>query len=139
MLAVGVVTPSQLPLYEPTWNSLKRHHNPQWLSEAKFGIYTHWGPPKASDLAMWKPDHFDPEAWAELIQSAGARFAGPVSEHGVQVAMWDSNLTNLSIAKQGLKRDVMGEVKPALAKRGIRFLASFHAFTPHERRPCDWR
>jgi alpha-L-fucosidase len=132
--AVGEVTPSQLLLYEPTWNSLKRHHNPQWLSEAKFGIYTHWGPPKASDLATWKPEHFDPEAWAELIQSAGARFAGPVSEHGVQVAMWDSNLTDRSIAKQGLQRDVMGEVKAALAKRGIRFLASFHAFSPNERR-----
>jgi hypothetical protein len=35
--------PSPLSPYEATWNSLKRHHNPQWLSEAKFGIYTHWG------------------------------------------------------------------------------------------------
>jgi alpha-L-fucosidase len=128
------VASSPLSPYEPTWNSLKRHHNPQWLSEAKFGIYTHWGPPKASDLATWKPDEFDPEAWGELIQTSGARFAGPVSEHGVQVAMWDSKLAARSIAKQGLKRDVMGEVKAALAKRGIRFLASFHAFTPKERR-----
>lgn len=120
--------------FEPSWNSLRRHRNPQWLSEAKFGIYTHWGPPRASDLPTWKPAHFDPEAWAELIQSAGARFAGPVSEHGVQVAMWDSNLTDRSVAKQGLKRDVMGEVKAALAKRNIRFLASFHAFNSKERR-----
>ena len=120
--------------FAPTWNSLKRHRNPQWLSDAKFGIYTHWGPPKTSDLATWKPAKFDPDAWAELIASAGARFAGPVSEHGVEVAMWDSKLTTQSVAQQGLKRDVMGEVKAALAKRGIRFLASFHAFGPKERR-----
>ena len=30
--------------YQPTWNSLAGHPFPQWLREAKFGIYTHWGP-----------------------------------------------------------------------------------------------
>ncbi len=29
--------------YEPAWESLKRHETPQWLKDAKFGIYTHWG------------------------------------------------------------------------------------------------
>ncbi len=29
--------------YEPSWNSLRRHVTPQWLRDAKFGIYTHWG------------------------------------------------------------------------------------------------
>ena len=29
--------------YEPTWESLKQHETPQWLRDAKFGIYTHWG------------------------------------------------------------------------------------------------
>lgn len=121
-------------IFAPNWNSVRRHPNPQWLSDAKFGIYTHWGPRRASELANWKPDKFDPESWAELIHGAGAEFAGPVSEHGAQVAMWDSDLTDLCVTKSGPKRDVMGEVKAALAKRGIRFLASFHAFNVGERR-----
>ena len=29
--------------YEPTWNSLKQHRTPEWLDDAKFGIYYHWG------------------------------------------------------------------------------------------------
>jgi len=29
--------------YEPTWNSLNKHKQPDWLSDAKFGIYFHWG------------------------------------------------------------------------------------------------
>ncbi|MBD3353068.1 MAG: hypothetical protein GF364_16425 [Candidatus Lokiarchaeota archaeon] len=29
--------------YKPTWNSLKRHRTPEWLDDAKFGIYFHWG------------------------------------------------------------------------------------------------
>jgi len=30
--------------YEPTWESLKKHVDPDWFRDAKFGIYTHWGP-----------------------------------------------------------------------------------------------
>ena len=29
--------------FEPTWESLCRHEVPEWLLDAKFGIYTHWG------------------------------------------------------------------------------------------------
>lgn len=29
--------------YEPNWSSLKRHRSPEWLDNAKFGIYFHWG------------------------------------------------------------------------------------------------
>lgn len=30
--------------YQPTWESLKKHDAPEWFRDAKFGIYTHWGP-----------------------------------------------------------------------------------------------
>lgn len=30
--------------YKATWNSLKKHRQPEWLDDAKFGIYFHWGP-----------------------------------------------------------------------------------------------
>ena len=30
--------------FEPTWESLKKHQDPDWFRDAKFGIYTHWGP-----------------------------------------------------------------------------------------------
>jgi len=30
--------------FEPTWNSLSQYTMPAWLRDAKFGIYTHWGP-----------------------------------------------------------------------------------------------
>ena len=55
--------------YEPTWRSLKRHQTPQWLSDAKFGIYTHWYQPSdrenASDFMVEK---FDAVEWAELFK-----------------------------------------------------------------------
>ncbi len=30
--------------YQPAWDSLKAHRDPEWFRDAKFGIYTHWGP-----------------------------------------------------------------------------------------------
>lgn len=30
-------------LYRPDWNSLATHPMPEWLLDAKFGIYAHWG------------------------------------------------------------------------------------------------
>ncbi|WP_018143281.1 alpha-L-fucosidase [Alloscardovia criceti] len=29
--------------YEASWESLSRHRVPEWFSQAKFGIFTHWG------------------------------------------------------------------------------------------------
>ena len=31
-------------LFQPDWESLKAHQDPEWFRDAKFGIYTHWGP-----------------------------------------------------------------------------------------------
>jgi len=30
--------------YRDSWESLKAHQDPTWFQDAKFGIYTHWGP-----------------------------------------------------------------------------------------------
>ncbi len=44
--------------YKPSWNSLGTHTTPQWLRDAKFGIYTHWGPysvPACGPNGTWYP------------------------------------------------------------------------------------
>ncbi len=33
-----------MPKFKPTWDSLSQYAMPAWLRDAKFGIYTHWGP-----------------------------------------------------------------------------------------------
>jgi alpha-L-fucosidase len=32
------------PTFKPDWESLHAHRDPEWFRDAKFGIYTHWGP-----------------------------------------------------------------------------------------------
>ena len=44
--------------YQPSWDSLRAHTTPQWLKDAKFGIYTHWGiycVPARGPNATWYP------------------------------------------------------------------------------------
>ncbi len=43
-MAFTVTIQASSTTYEPTWESLKAHQNPEWFLDAKFGIYTHWGP-----------------------------------------------------------------------------------------------
>ncbi|MDE2902057.1 MAG: alpha-L-fucosidase [Chloroflexota bacterium] len=44
--------------YEPNWRSLRQHQTPRWFTDAKFGIYTHWGiycVPAWGPNATWYP------------------------------------------------------------------------------------
>jgi len=121
--------------FQPTWNSLRRHTDPQWLKDAKFGIYTHWGPAKNQSIDDFKAEKFNADEWADLYQKAGAQFAGPVSEHGgTRVVMWDSDITDQNAVKRGPRRDIVGELKRAIEKRGMKFMVSLHTFSPAESR-----
>ena len=44
MMAAVLPTAWSKPAYEPDWVSLSKHRIPEWFRDAKFGIYTHWGP-----------------------------------------------------------------------------------------------
>lgn len=80
-------------------------------------------------IPNFKPTAFDAEEWAELFAKSGAKFAGPVAMHHDNFAMWDSEVTRWNV-KDMMGIDVTGELKKALDKRDLKFLASFHhAFT----------
>jgi len=98
-----------------------KHHLATWGDPNTFG-YPDFVP-------MFKAEKFDADAWAELFQQAGARFAGPVAEHHDGFAMWDSELTPWNAADRGPQRDITGELEKAIRKRGMRFVTTFH----HER------
>ena len=69
---------------------------------------------------------FDPAEWAELFQSAGARFAGPVAQHHDGFAMWDSEVNQWNAKDKGPKKDILGELFRELKKRDMKTIATFH-------------
>jgi alpha-L-fucosidase len=71
-------------------------------------------------------EHFDADAWVALFKDAGARYMGPVAEHADGFSMWDSRVNGWNAARQGPRRDTVGEMERAVRRQGLKFYASFH-------------
>lgn len=124
--------------YQPTWNSLQRHETPQWLKDAKFGIYTHVSLQTIGNIPGNEEKHkheliddfrlekFDAGEWADLFQRAGAKFAGPVSWHGSGMLHWDSDITEFNTVDMGPGIDLIGELKREIYARDMKLITSFH-------------
>lgn len=75
---------------------------------------------------MFKAERFDPVAWARLFKEAGAKYVVPVAEHHDGFAMYDSGLSDWTVAKMGPHRDTTGELAKAVRAEGLHFGASSH-------------
>ena len=95
-----------------------KYHLEKYGSLLKFGY--------KDFIPQFTGEKFDADAWASLFARAGARFAGPVTEHADGFAMWDSKLTKWNAAKMGPKRDIVGELAKAIRKQNLKFIATFH-------------
>src|ERR1700756_1428739 len=42
-LCVALAVPMSAQTYQPNWNSIDSRPTPAWFSDAKFGIFIHWG------------------------------------------------------------------------------------------------
>ncbi|WP_109831110.1 alpha-L-fucosidase [Reichenbachiella versicolor] len=125
--------------YEANWTSLQRHKTPQWMKDAKFGIYSHWGAQSVklalnqkdmSDkraIELWSGAKFNAKEWVELYQRAGAQFAGPVAWHVNGCLNWDSQITDWNSAKKGPKIDIYGELAKEIRRTDMKLMASFHS------------
>ena len=95
-----------------------RHHIETYGRPDKFGY---------KDLIpMFKAEHFDPAAWAELFKKAGAKYVVPVAEHHDGFAMYESGLSDWTVAKMGPHRDTTGELAKAVRAAGLHFGVSSH-------------
>ena len=59
---------------EPNWDSLSQQEIPQWLKDAKFGVYTHWG-------VYSVPAHGGPDYVRNLYEGAKTDKKGVYSYH----------------------------------------------------------
>jgi alpha-L-fucosidase len=104
-------------MYRPESDEYK-HHVATYGPVDKFG-YKDFVP-------MFKAEHFDAAAWAQLFKEAGAKYVVPVAEHHDGFAMYDSGLSDWTAAKMGPHRDVIGELAKAARAEGLHFGASSH-------------
>jgi alpha-L-fucosidase len=95
-----------------------KHHMASYGPQDKFGY--------KDFLPMFKAEHFDPAAWAELFRKSGAKYVVPVAEHHDGFAMYDSGLSDWTAAKMGPHRDTTGELGKAVRAAGLHFGVSSH-------------
>ena len=125
--------------YESDWSSIRKHDIPDWLMDAKFGIYCHWGPQSVQEINpgisvveafdLWKGEKFNASEWADIFMDAGAQFAGQLAQHCTGCLNWDSDVSDWNSVNYGPKRDIIGELSREVKKRGMKFMASFHTIT----------
>jgi alpha-L-fucosidase len=89
-----------------------------------YGPHTQFG--YKDFIPQFRAEKYDPDAWAELFEKAGASYVVPVAEHHDGFAMYDCSLSRWCAAKMGPKRDVVGELAEAVRKRGLVFGLSSH-------------
>jgi alpha-L-fucosidase len=104
-------------IYEPEFEPYK-HHIATYGTQDKFGY--------KDFIPMFKAEHFDPAAWAELFKKSGAKYVVPVAEHHDGFAMYDSGVSDWTAAKMGPHRDVIGDLAKAVRAQGLFFGVSSH-------------
>ena len=77
-------------------------------------------------IPMLTAERFDPDDWAELFLSSGAKFVVPVAEHHDGFQMYRSGLSRWNAYEMGPKRDILGELAQSIRRKGLVFGASSH-------------
>ncbi|ULQ55346.1 alpha-L-fucosidase [Flavihumibacter rivuli] len=154
--------------YKPEWNSLDSRNIPAWFSNAKFGIFIHWGVYSVpayrpiekglyASYAEWyyakvyaneknggkefheknygkdfeyrqfaplfRAELWDPQQWARLFKSSGAKYVVLTSKHHDGYCLWPTKSPykkNWNAMAVGPKRDIVGELTEAVRKEGMK-------------------
>ena len=91
---------------------------------ATYGPLTQFG--YKDFIPRFKAEKFDANQWAVLFEESGAKYVVPVFEHHDGFAMYDSGLSDWTVAKMGPRRDVYGELAKAIRAHGLHLGASSH-------------
>ncbi|HLI15587.1 MAG TPA: alpha-L-fucosidase [Acidimicrobiales bacterium] len=114
-------------------------HRVDWLREARFGLFIHWGVyavparhewvksrEKLSDahydryLRVFDPDRYDPVAWARAAREAGMGYAVMTAKHHDGFCLFDSKLTDYKATNTPAGRDLVAEYVEAFRAEGLR-------------------
>ena len=127
---------------------VQRDARMKWWREARFGLFIHWGlyaipagewdgktnhaewirttaqiPLEEYDqfVGQFNPVKFDADAWARMAKQAGMKYIVITSKHHDGFCLWPSEQTEFDVAATPIGRDIMGELKAACDKHGLKF------------------
>jgi alpha-L-fucosidase len=116
-----------------------RRQRLQWWSDARFGMFIHWGLYSIIGHQEWVLEsegipipqyeilakHFKPRPnvareWAKLAKAAGQKYMVLTTKHHEGFCLWDTKLTDYCAMKQDPGRDLVREFVDAAREEGLR-------------------
>jgi len=110
----------------------------EWFSQARFGMFIHWGIYSIPARGEWvrlveripadeyeplakrfNPRRYHPEAWVALAQEAGMKYMVLTTRHHDGFSLFDSEVSDFTAPKTAAKRDLVAEYVEACRKRGM--------------------
>jgi len=123
----------------PAETDVQKQARMKWWTEARFGMFIHWGlyalparhewvknHEKITDedyqayFDIFDPDLFDPKAWARAARAAGMKYFVITSKHHEGFCLWDSKYTDYKVTKTPYGKDLLKPLVKAMRDEGLR-------------------
>jgi alpha-L-fucosidase len=110
----------------------------QWLQDAKFGLFIHWGVYSLLGREEWvrqlcqiplseyqhyvdnfNPTEFNPDDWVDLAEEAGVKYIIITSKHHDGFCIFDSQYTDYDIMSSKYSKDALGMLAESCRKKGM--------------------
>jgi len=142
--------PRLWPQWAPMASDAAAAQRIAWWRDAKFGLFLHWGLyslPGRGEWVQWneqipveeyakladqfKPDQFDPDAWAAIAKEAGMKYTVLTARHHDGFALFDDPGGDFNAMKSAAHRDFVAEYVQAVRRAGLH-VGLYYS-------PLDWR
>lgn len=132
-------------LQEMEREALRLKSNTDWMEQGKYGLFIHWVPesyPLFGKTPAWQRyqqavDEFDVNAFARMVSETGAAWVVFTTTHGKFVFPGPLDAMDQVVPGRTCRRDLIGQIADALAKRNIRLMLYFHP-GPGPSEDPDW-
>jgi alpha-L-fucosidase len=135
----------------------QREARMKWWTEARFGMFIHWGLYALPARHEWvknheqitdeeyqkyfdhfNPDLFDPKEWARAAKQAGMKYFVITTKHHEGFCLWDSKYTDYKATKTPYGKDLIKQMVQAFREEGLR-VGFYHSLLDwhHPEYPID--
>lgn len=147
MFAYCTISFAQDAAYTPSPSNLKAR---EWFTNAKFGLFIHWGPFSIPGDGEWvmnnrnitvknytrladffNPIDFNAQKWVSMAKGAGMKYITLITRHHDGFSMWDTKYSTFNIMHSPYKKDIVKLLADECHKQGIKLFLYYSLL--------DWR
>lgn len=122
----------------------------EWFSNAKFGLFIHWGPFSIPGDGEWvmnnrnitvknytrlmdffNPTDLDAAKWVAMAKNAGMKYITLITRHHDGFSMWDTKASDFNIMNSPYHKDIVKMIADECHKQGIKLFLYYSLL--------DWR